>query len=161
MANKKYFEIDNKTKTFVFGPRTFQDLFVEDSDVNKAFKAAMALGCYEGYTPVQKPYNVKEDRNTDTQSFTCEGVVAWLTDNNPDWLKKWKASETVRMANNQKFPFMVRKNYFLFENPEARIYCGMKPDTADKKYELRAKGKALKRAVEARIAIEAQKKGEE
>lgn len=97
MSTKKIlpFEIDAKSKTFRFNTKNYQELFKENSEVNAAFKAAMALGCYDGYVPV-----------------------------------------------------VVRKNYFLYENPEARIFCGM---AADRKYELKPLGHFLKQAVDARI----------
>lgn len=147
----KYFEIDDDSKTFVFGPRFYQDLFKENSEVNKAFKAAMALGCYDGYKPVQRPFAINPDRNVHTQNFTEKGVETWIEDNNPAWLVKWNAAKVVKTADNKKFAFMVRKSYFLYENPAARIFCGMKED---KEYALRLSAKALKAAVEARIAKE-------
>ena len=151
----KYFVIDDDSKTFVFGPRFFQDLFKENSAVNKAYKAAMALGCYDDYKPVMKPTQVNPARNTATQHFTVEGVKAWLQDNNPDWLHKWELSKAVRTADNHEFSFMVRKSYFLYENPTARTFCGM---AADRDYKLKPSAIALKAAVEARLAAEAKNK---
>lgn len=151
----KYFIIDDDSKTFVFGPRFFQDLFKENSPVNKAYKAAMALGCYDDYKPVMKPTQVNPARNTATQHFTVEGVKAWLQDNNPEWLHKWDLSKAVRTADNHEFSFMVRKSYFLYENPAARTFCGM---AADRDYKLKPSALALKAAVEARLASEAKNK---
>ena len=147
----KYFFIDDDSKTFVFGPRHYQELFIENSPVNKAYKAAMALGCYADYKPVRRETDVNPARNVATQNFTEDGVVAWLTDNNPEWLEKWKAAKEVKTADNKQFPFMVRKNYFLSENPAAREFCGM-IEKPNKPYELRQSGKALKQAVEVRLA---------
>lgn len=147
----KYFTIDNENKTFIFGPRFYQDLFVDGSPVNKAYKAAMALGCYNDYKPVMRPMNINPNRNTATQHFTVDGVETWLKDNNPDWLRKWRVSGEVKTADNKKYSFMVRKSYFLHENPKARVYCGM-PDNPE--YTLKASATALKSAVEARIERE-------
>lgn len=152
----KYFVIDDDSKTFIFGPRFFQELFVENSAVNKAYRAAMALGCYDDYKPVMKPMRINPARNTATQHFTVDGVRAWLQDNNPDWLHKWDLSKAVRTADNHEFSFMVRKSYFLYENPAARTFCGMAPD---RDYKLKPSALALKTAVEARLAAEAKSKG--
>ena len=72
----------------------------------------------------------------------------WLQDNNPEWLPVWEVTKEVLAADANKFPFMVRKNYFLYENAEARVFCGMSPN---RKYELKPLGHFLKQAVEARI----------
>ena len=151
----KYFTIDDESKTFLFGPRYFQDLFVEKSPVQKAFKPAMALGCYDDYKPAMRPMKINPKRNTSTQQFTKDGVVVWLHDNNPEWLAKWDASDEVRTPDNKKYSFMIRKNYFLFENPAARVYCGM---DKDREYKLNASAVALRAAVEARLAAKAKEK---
>ena len=150
MSTKKIlpFEIDAKSKTFRFNTRNYQELFKENSEVNAAFKAAMALGCYEGYVPVVVKRVENPDRNTATQTFTEQGVEKWLQDNNPGWIPVWKVAKEVLAADAKKFPFMVRKTYFLYENPEARIFCGM---AADRNYELKPLGHFLKQAVDARI----------
>ena len=152
----KYFVIDDDSKTFIFGPRHFQELFVENSAVNKAYKAAVALGCYADYKPVTRGTDVNPARNVATQNFTEDGVVAWLTDNAPEWLKKWETAKAVRTADNKKFQFMVRKNYFLYENPAARAFCGM-IENPKKPYQLRKSGQALKQAVEVRLAADGKK----
>ena len=154
MSTKKYlpFEIDTKNKTFIFSPKNYQDLFIEGTTVNEAFKAAMALGCYDGYTPILQKREENPDRNTMTQNFTEAGVEEWLTINAPEWMEKWEMAKEVRTAGNEKFPFMVRKNYFLSENPLARAFCGMNPD---REYKLRPLGTFLKQAVEAKLAKKA------
>lgn len=143
---KKFFEIDAENKKFVFTKKNFEELFVENSPVNKAFKAAMALGCYEGYVPVEGKKNQNPDRNTAAQQFTEAGVITWLKENNPDYIAKWKAMKEVKQADNSKYSFMVRKNVFLFDNEGARLYCGMKEKTSAE-YELTGNGKALESAV--------------
>lgn len=155
MSTKKYFEIDHNSKTFIFGARTYPELFVEDSEVNRAFKAAMALGCYEGYTPVQKPMASKKDRSTAAQAFTEIGAELWIKDNNPEYMKRWETMKEVRKADGGKYAFMVRKNLFLYENEAARTYCGIKPRKDGKPYQLNAMGAALRMAVEARLKSEA------
>ena len=146
----KFFEIDAKNKTFIFSHKKFQDLFVEGSEVNEAFKAAMALGCYEGFTPVERPrksqQKPKKERNTATQAFTEKGVSIWLEKHNKEWLQIWEAIGFLTKADGDKYPFMVRKNYFLFHNPKAREYVGMDPAV---EYELTALGKALSLDVDA------------
>ena len=161
MATKKYFDIDHDTKTFIFGARTYPLLFVEDSPVNKAFKAAMALGCYDDYKPVQKPFAVKKDRVTATQAFTEAGAELWIKDNNPEYLKRWEAMKEARMADGGKYAFMVRKNLFLYENEEARTYCGVKPRKDGKPYQLNPLGKALKMATDARMRAAQQEEATE
>lgn len=157
---KRFFEIDRQNKTFIFPQKFYKELFVNGSEVNEAFKAAMALGCYEGYVPVEKPIADVDKRNTAIQQFTAAGVEEWIKVNNPDWLQKWQLCGQVVMMNNEKFSFMVRKNYFLFENPAARAYCGMKPK-ANKAYELKPNAVVLRSAVEAKIAqLAKEKKGE-
>lgn len=143
---KKFFEIDAENKKFVFTKKNFEELFVENSAVNKAFKAAMALGCYEGYVPVEKNKNQNPDRNTAAQQFNEEGVKTWLKENNPGYIADWYAMKEVRQADDSKYSFMVRKNVFLFENEGARAYCGMKEKTSAE-YALTARGKILKDAV--------------
>lgn len=161
MATKKYFEIDHNTKTFIFGARTYPELFVEDSEVNRAFKAAMALGCYEGYTPVQKPFATKKDRSTAAQSFTEIGAELWIKDNRPEYLARWDIMKDVRKADGGKYAFMVRKNLFLYENQAAREYCGIKPRKDGKPYQLNPLGKALLMAVEARTKQMQEEPGQE
>ena len=158
MSTKKIlpFEIDTKNKTFIFNSKNYQELFRKGSSVNEAFTAAMALGCYEGFTPVLVKREENPDRNTATQTFTEAGVEEWLTINAPEWLEKWEAAKEVRTAGNEKFPFMVRKNYFLSENPAARAFCGMNPE---REYKLRPLATFLKQAVEAKLAMK--KKAEE
>lgn len=151
MSTKKIlpFEIDDKSKTFRFNTKNYQELFKENSEVNAAFRAAIALGCYDGYTPVLVKRVENPDRNTATQNFTEKGVEKWLQDNNPEWIEKWQLSGQVLAADAKPFPFMVRKNYFLYENEAARIFCGMNPE---KEYKLKPLGSFLKQAVEARLA---------
>lgn len=143
---KKFFEIDAENKKFVFTKKNFEELFVENSAVNKAFKAAMALGCYEGYVPVEGKKNQNPDRNTAAQQFNEAGVITWLKENKPDYIAKWNAMKAVRQADNSKYSFMVRKNVFLFDNEGARTYCGMKEETSAD-YALTARGQALEDAV--------------
>lgn len=143
---KKFFEIDAENKKFVFTKKNFEELFVENSAVNKAFKAAMALGCYEGYIPVVGKKKQNEDRNTAAQQFNEDGVITWLKENNPDYIADWYAMKAVRQADDSKYSFMVRKNVFLFENKGARTYCGMKAATSAE-YALTARGTILKDAV--------------
>lgn len=143
---KKFFEIDAENKKFVFTKKNFEELFVENSAVNKAFKAAMALGCYEGYVPVEGKKKQNEDRNTAAQQFNEDGVITWLKENKPDYIADWYAMKEVRQADDSKYSFMVRKNVFLFENEGARAYCGMKEKTSAN-YELTVRGKMLKDAV--------------
>ena len=50
---RKFFEVNVENKQFIFTKKNYEELFIEGSAVNKAFKAAMALGCYEGYIPVE------------------------------------------------------------------------------------------------------------
>lgn len=150
---KRYFEIDRQNKTFIFPQKFYKELFVNGSEVNEAFKAAMALGCYEGYVPVEKPINNQAGRNTAIQGFTTKGVEEWISVNNPEWLKKWEMSGKVLMMNGAKFSFMVRKNYFLFENQAARAYIGMS-EKSIKDYKLKPNGVVLRSAVEAKIAQE-------
>ena len=150
MSTKKIlpFEIDDKSKTFRFNAKNYQELFKENSEVNTAFKAAIALGCYDGYTPVLVKRVENPDRNTATQNFTSEGVEKWLAVNNPEWFPVWEITREVLAADAKPFPFMVRKNYFLHENAAARLFCGM---AADRNYELKPLGHFLKQAVEAKI----------
>lgn len=146
----KFFEIDAKNKTFIFSHKKFQDLFVEGTEVNEAFRAAMALGCYEGFTPVERPRKSKQkpkkERNTATQAFTEKGVIEWLQIHDKDWLDTWEALSYLKKADGDKYPFMVRKNYFLFYHEEARAYVGMDPKA---EYVLTALGKALEMDVKA------------
>ena len=149
--SKRYFDVDRKNKTFIFPQKHYKELFVPGSEVNEAFKAAMALGCYEGFIPVEKPIALNEKRSTAIQKFTIAGVETWIRENAPEWMEKWEASGKVVMMSNEPFPFMVRKNYFLFENPAARAYCGMIENPA-KPYALKPNAVALRQAVEARLA---------
>lgn len=146
MANKKYFVVDAENKKFVFTKKNFEELFVENSPVNKAFKAAMSLGCYEGYVPIEGKKKQNPNRNTAAQQFNEAGVITWVKNNAPDYIVEWNAMEEMRQADNSKYPFMVRKNVFLYDNESARLYCGMKEETSEA-YELTTRGKALKDAI--------------
>lgn len=117
---KMYFEINAEKKQFVFSEKNYKKLFEEGSAVNKAFKAAMALGCYEGFTPVQA-----ESEKKATKGFNEAGVISWIELNNPEYMATWEAMKKVKTASNEEFGFMVRKNLFLFDNPAARVYAGM------------------------------------
>lgn len=143
---RKFFEVNVENKQFIFTKKNYEELFIEGSAVNKAFKAAMALGCYEGYIPVEGKKKQNEDRNTAAQQFNEAGVISWLKENNPDYIANWYAMKEVRQADDSKYSFMVRKNVFLFENEGARLYCGMKEETSSH-YRLTDTGKILKEAI--------------
>lgn len=149
--SKKFFEIDPEHKTFIFTRKNFEELFIENSPANKAFKAAMSLGCYEGYIPVEGKKRQNPNRNTAAQRFNDDGVLSWLKDNAPSYIPKWEAMKELRRPNNSKYPFMIRKNVFLFDNPEARAFCGMSAETCDN-YTLTKSGTTLNDAVSKRIA---------
>lgn len=166
---KRFFEIDNENKWFVFPTKYYEELFSEeDNEVRKQLRAVMALGFYDGYVPVEKKRKKSENRNTSVHRVKEKGIVEWLEKHNPDWKKKWDISGTVRQADGTKFPFMVRKSYFLKENPDAREYCGVKetnttPDKNENENENRlpAKWKILQREVEKTIANNNNSKKEE
>lgn len=143
---RKFFEVNAENKQFIFTKKNYEELFIEGSAVNKAFKAAMALGCYEGYIPVEGKKKQNEDRNTAAQQFNEAGVISWLKENRPDYIADWYAMKEVRQADDSKYSFMVRKNVFLYENKGARLYCGMKEETSSH-YRLTDTGKILKEAI--------------
>ena len=147
MSKKKvFFEVDRKNKTFVFSQRYWDDIYNPDSEVYKALHAAMALGCYDGYIPVIKERKATE-RNTSIQSWNEEGIEAWIKKNNKDYLARWKEMKEQTDTQNKKFPFMVRKNLFLYENEAARRFCHLKEDK-DNPYTLGEKAEMLKVALE-------------
>lgn len=154
---KKFFEVDRQHKTFVFSHKDYQELFVEGSEVNKAFKSAMALGCYDGYVPVEKERTTNPDRNTSTQAWSEAGVISWIKLNNPDYLPRWEAMGKVKDTHGKKYPFMVRKNLFLFENAAARIFCRIK-ETKEKPYELKPAAASLKTLVDKQLEVDAKGK---
>ena len=154
---KKFFEVDRQHKTFVFTHKDYQELFIDGSEVNKAFKAAMALGCYDGYVPVEKERTLNPDRNTSTQSWSEAGVKWWIELNNPDYLATWEAMGKVRDTHGNKFPFMVKKNLFLYENAAARAFCRIK-ESKDKPYELKPAATALKTLVAKQLEKDAAEK---
>ena len=140
------FEIDLKNKTFVFSHKNYQALFVEGSPVNVAFHAAMNLGCYSGFVPVEAPQE-RIEKNTVTQQWTEKGVLSFIETTCPEYLPRWELMKKARNASNKPFMFMVRKNLFLYENAEARKFCRV-IDTADKPYKLLPNGETLRSIVD-------------
>ena len=125
---RNLFTIDKEKKEFVFTSKHYQALFNETSEEYKAFKAAMALGCYEGYVPVEKKPASKKKKSaikSARKDFTEGMIVEWLKKHNPEWVEVWKAAKEVKAADGNKFSFMTLRNYFLYCNPEARAFCGI------------------------------------
>ena len=156
MSAKNRIEIDTEGKRFVLSQRDYKELMNNPGgEIGKQIKGLLALGCYEGYVPAAATKAGAKDKPV---NFTEAGVEAWIQLNNPEWATKWSASKEVKTPDNSKFGFMVRKNYFLFENPEAREYCGMKPDSERREpYELQPSAAQLKKAVEKYLANKAKK----
>lgn len=152
----KLFTIDTEHKTFVFNHNNYQELFVDGSEVNRAFKAAMALGCYDGFVPVEHKRIENPDRNTKTQQWSEKGVEEWITAHNPDYLPRWEAMKKARTTDAHKFPFMVRKNLFLFENEPARRFCHTREDE-EHPYKLKKNAETLLMAVETIIKRQGKK----
>jgi len=145
-AAPSLFEIDLKNKTFVFSHKNYQALFVEGSPVNVAFHAAMNLGCYNGFVPVEAPQE-KIEKNTVTQQWTEKGVISFIETTCPEYLPRWELMKQARNAANKPFMFMIRKNLFLFENAEARKFCRVK-DTAEAPYKLLPNAETLRSIVD-------------
>ena len=151
MSNaKRYFDIDREQKTFVFTHKNFQELYNENSEVYKAFKATLALGCYDGYIPVEKERTIKVDRNTAAQGWTEKGIIHWIELNNSSYLPIWKAMKEVTNIQGNAFPFMVKKNLFLYDNPAARKLCGIKEDE-NNPYKLQPSAAALNSLVQKQL----------
>ena len=150
------FEIDLKNKTFVFSHKNYQALFVEGSEVNSAFRAAMNLGCYNGFVPVEEAQE-KIEKNTVTQQWTEKGVLSFIATSCPEYLPRWELMKKARNAANKPFMFMVRKNLFLYENEEARKFCRVK-DTKEEPYKLGENAETLQSIVDKMEAQAAQDK---
>lgn len=145
-AAQPLFQVDLKNKTFVFSHKNYQALFVEGSEVNTAFHAAMNLGCYSGFVPVEEVQE-KPEKNTVTQQWTEEGVLSFIKTTCPDYLPRWELMKQARNTANKPFVFMIRKNLFLYENMEARKFCRVK-DTAEAPYKLGANAETLQSIVD-------------
>lgn len=145
-AAPSLFVVDLKNKTFVFSHKNYQALFVEGSEVNTAFRAAMNLGCYSGFVPVEEAQE-KVEKNTVTQQWTEQGVLSFISTTCPEYLPRWELMKQARNAANKPFMFMIRKNLFLFENQEARKFCRVK-DTAEAPYKLVANAETLRSIID-------------
>lgn len=152
MAKNQIFKIDLKNKTFIFSHKHYQELFVEGSEANAAFHAAMNLGCYDGFVPVE---DTKEpvNKNRETQKWTEDGVITFIKANCPDYLPRWEAMKKARTAANKPFMFMIRKNLFLYENADARKFCRVK-DTEEEPYKMTENAEILKTVVDRLQQIE-------
>ena len=140
------FEVDLKNRTFVFSHKNYQELFKEGSAVNTAFRAAMNLGCYNGFVPVEATQE-KAERNSVTQQWTEKGVVSFIKTTCPEYLPRWELMKKARNTQNKAFAFMIRKNLFLYENQAARAFCRVK-DTEEQPYQLGANAATLRAVVD-------------
>lgn len=146
---KKYFDVDVEKKVLVLTEKNYAEMTIPGSEVYKAIKAALEF--YPGYVPVRKETkkaNKKnqpaKEKNTKAQAFTADGIIEWIIEHKPTYYPCWMAMAEMKQAGGSKWPFMVRKNVFLFENPDARSFCGINnPD-----YELTENGRILKDEIE-------------
>ena len=128
MATKKnvikteFFTIDLNEKVFVMTKKVFAELANPNSEVSKAVKNYKSNGY--NFKPVCRQRQ-EQNRSTSAQRLTIEAIEKWIEANFPNYMPIWKKSGEVLDEKGKKFPAMVRRAVFLYENVEARKDYGI------------------------------------